>query len=223
MSNPFPFNHRNLPKDVYDLASMSVGEFIIQWRKADQTTLCQVQYKGSGVHLPGYGDCTAGKKDYYDLYTGLWLSLKRAMAHFKDVNLHSPDIKEIRNVWRFFLDSWKDTRAIPPPSLQVVTIGLFYNYKFHTYCVFNLCKMKDPKTGKWLDAVEYEQTKPATGQRYVRTLKDFKKKFTLGTFERATGYGNSKGLNLDDNPGAPFEDNIPPTQGHEKYLPGITE
>jgi hypothetical protein len=49
-----------------------------------------------------------------------------------------------------------------------------YTYKGERYTVKQLVKMKNPATGKWLEAVLYVDSDKA---KYVRSVNDFNSKF----------------------------------------------
>lgn len=59
-------------------------------------------------------------------------------------------------------------------------VKYFYPKNQHLYIIVGHCKMKNPTTGEWVEAVIYQQ-ETGGGEllqtKYVREAKDFKQKF----------------------------------------------
>lgn len=54
---------------------------------------------------------------------------------------------------------------------------LFYSYKGREYRVIGIVKMKNPATGIWVNAVQYQLYNDQNSPVYVRESEDFIKKF----------------------------------------------
>ena len=47
------------------------------------------------------------------------------------------------------------------------------------YVVYGKCRMKNPTTREWVDAIQYKEADNISGDIYVRELEDFKSRFKL--------------------------------------------
>ena len=47
------------------------------------------------------------------------------------------------------------------------------------YVVYGKCRMKNPTTREWVDAIQYKEADNISGVIYVREVKDFESRFKL--------------------------------------------